>query len=433
MSVEPSIASAGNPALNPSQNRALQKKPDHYGEKTYLSNILIQPQLAVGSPGNSYEREADAVADRVMNMPEPSFVQRKCSECEKEELQRKPLVQAFSPFVQTKAENTVSDGLSDSIHSSRGRGSVLDADTNTFMSSRFGHDFSEVNIHIDSRSAQLNQSLNAKAFTVGNDIYFNQGQYRPGSSEGKHLLAHELTHVVQQTGKVSPKLIQRACYEEENPNRTLSSCPEGATDIGRQPQDQRNTLDAKANAIIATASGSGSNSSKALRVVNDMICTYMPGKASRVRKISYFGPEQGLGVQSVGSGTSTRGDICVGDTFLEGTTRVGISRRVLQLAHEMDHIEQYRTGLAGRNNRPEREFLAFYNEGLADEFIGTGRMSHGTRRRLIDAALGWYNCFSDALKTTHRSKQQELLTRRQTVNGTRGNESTNPPSSCVRS
>src|SRR5436190_8978074 len=73
----------------------------------------------------------------------------------------------------------------------------------------FGNDFSNVKIHTDTEAIQMNHELNAKAFTVGNDVYFNQGEYQPGSESGKHLLAHELTHVVQQKENDSGKTIQR--------------------------------------------------------------------------------------------------------------------------------------------------------------------------------------------------------------------------------
>lgn len=74
------------------------------------------------------------------------------------------------------------------------------------MQSRFGADFSDVKIHTGGEAILMKRELNAKAFTVGNDIYFNEGQYNPNSGEGKHLLAHELVHTVQQG---SVKTIQR--------------------------------------------------------------------------------------------------------------------------------------------------------------------------------------------------------------------------------
>ncbi|MGY3051879.1 hypothetical protein ACVWYG_000066 [Pedobacter sp. UYEF25] len=136
--------------------------------------------------------------------PALNFLQRKCAHCEEEEqAQRKPLLNAITPFIQTKSGGSLSqtsDDVSQSIQSSRGGGSTMDNQTRSFMSERFGSDFSGVNIHTDANAVQLSQTLNAHAFTVGNDIYFNQGQYRPETKDGKFLLAHELTHTLQQGG-----------------------------------------------------------------------------------------------------------------------------------------------------------------------------------------------------------------------------------------
>lgn len=172
----------------------------------------VQAKLEIGAPNDVFEKEADAVADTVMRMPAQNFVQRKCAECEKEEkLHRKPLNDSITHFVQTKSDATpvVSNATAQAIESSKGGGSKMDSNTESFMSSRFGNDFSNVHIHTDNEAVQLNRDLNARAFTVGNDIYFNEGEYQPQSATGKHLLAHELTHVVQQGRDVQMKLIQR--------------------------------------------------------------------------------------------------------------------------------------------------------------------------------------------------------------------------------
>ena len=180
----------------------------------------IQCSLTVGAPDDPLEHEADAMADTVMRMPNvsdtfsgSSFLQRKCAACEEEEkAQRKPLSASITPFIQTKTngEGTTSASLSSKINSSRGSGSSMDNGTKTFMESRFGSDFSSVKIHTGSESVMMNRELSAKAFTVGNDIYFNEGQYNPQSDSGKHLLAHELTHTIQQ-GKAPS--VQRSCTD----------------------------------------------------------------------------------------------------------------------------------------------------------------------------------------------------------------------------
>jgi hypothetical protein len=155
---------------------------------------MLQTKLSIGAPDDKYELEADRVADEVMRMPE-SKIQ----------------LQIDSPIIQTKSESdaTVSNILSNQITSLQGDGRSMDGRTQSFMNSRFGKDFSGVRIHTDSKAVQLSRELNAQAFTVGNDIYFNSGKYSPENDSGKHLLAHELTHVVQQGNRIQTKIIQR--------------------------------------------------------------------------------------------------------------------------------------------------------------------------------------------------------------------------------
>lgn len=128
-------------------------------------------------------------------------VQRKCAACEAEgKIQRKENSNTEAPSV-----------VNDAINSS---GSRLDTSTQSFMENRFGYDFSNVKIHNDSLAVESAQSINALAYTSGNDIVFNRGQYAPDTSNGKRLLAHELTHVVQQNASVQPKKVQRDTIDE---------------------------------------------------------------------------------------------------------------------------------------------------------------------------------------------------------------------------
>src|SRR5262249_29965020 len=87
-------------------------------------------------------------------------------------------------------------------------GQPLDAGTRAFMEPRFGHDFSQVRIHADERAAESARAVNALAYTVGRDVVFGEGRYEPGTSEGRRLLAHELTHVVQQQGPCASSGVQ---------------------------------------------------------------------------------------------------------------------------------------------------------------------------------------------------------------------------------
>jgi len=193
-------------------SNTLDKKPKHQSSKTFFGPSTIQPKLTIGQPNDKYEQEADAMADTVMQMPLGEFtgvvsgggnpqnpqIQTKCAACEQEEmLQTKSLM-----MKQAGGEGVATQSLASKLNSSKGGGSPLPFDTNNYMSEAFGNNFSHVKIHTDSNAIQMNQGLNAKAFTHGSDIYFNKGEYAPNSSDGKRLLAHELTHVVQQRGEI---------------------------------------------------------------------------------------------------------------------------------------------------------------------------------------------------------------------------------------
>jgi hypothetical protein len=117
----------------------------------------------------------------------------------------KPMASGITPMLKSNGAGTAtaSNTVSQQIQNTQGGGSPLPDSTKTFMESGFGAGFSDVRIHSGSEAAQLSGELNAQAFTVGKDIYFNSGKYAPGSPEGKHLLAHELTHTLQQGGNRS--------------------------------------------------------------------------------------------------------------------------------------------------------------------------------------------------------------------------------------
>lgn len=215
-----------------------QKEVTPFFQKT--TRPSIQPKLTVGQPGDPYEQEANAMAEKVVGYTpsEPTGqmnqkVQRKCAACEEEELQMKegenrPEMQC-KPIFESETDHgalqmkcaaceeeektlqpkSASDAgrtggdmshIESSLSSSKGSGSPLPDNTRSQMEGAFGADFSEVRVHTDSSAVQMNQSLQAQAFTHGSDVYFNSGKYDTEGKEGKRLLGHELTHVVQQGG-----------------------------------------------------------------------------------------------------------------------------------------------------------------------------------------------------------------------------------------
>ncbi|HYT56315.1 MAG TPA: DUF4157 domain-containing protein [Verrucomicrobiae bacterium] len=160
---------------------------------------VIQPKLAVSQPGDVHEQEADRIAEQVMRMPEPGL-QRACAGCDSGATPC-PACEEKAAIAQCKADHdghSKSDAASDSFVESLGSGRPLDPETRDFFEPRFGADLSHVRVHTDALAAELARAFTAQAYTVGRDVVFAAGQYAPGSNEGRRLLAHELTHVVQQ-------------------------------------------------------------------------------------------------------------------------------------------------------------------------------------------------------------------------------------------
>ncbi|MTJ09806.1 DUF4157 domain-containing protein [Anabaena sp. UHCC 0204] len=128
--------------------------------------------------------------------------------------------------IQRESENTQTSNnhnIEDSIQSKKGSGQEIAADVREPMEQAFGANFTSVRVHTDGESDQLNQSLNAKAFATGQDVFFRQGAYNPTSRDGQHLLAHELTHVVQQNGNtVQPKSLTKIARKENKDNNNNS-------------------------------------------------------------------------------------------------------------------------------------------------------------------------------------------------------------------
>jgi Domain of unknown function (DUF4157) len=202
---------------------------------------MIQAKLTVSRPGDKYEQEADRVADMVMRMPELYIRQQVEPKEEEEMVQTKPLASQITPLIRRQVEPAeegdeeeiqmkpllsagaiqgqpieeeeeelqakeaqgrtpvVAPQIQGRIKSLRNSGQPLPPAARAFFEPRFGVDFSAVRIHNDSQSAETARSINARAFTLGRDIVI--GGNDPNTDEGRRLLAHELTHVIQQRGR----------------------------------------------------------------------------------------------------------------------------------------------------------------------------------------------------------------------------------------
>lgn len=178
-----------------------------------IASGAVRPKMSISQPNDPYEREADRVAERVMRMPAPGAEarERTCGACAAGQ-STCPKCTAQKALVQRRV-GSGADGAaasaSDSLLHSLGAGRPLDPGTRAFFEPRFGHDFSQVRVHADTRAAESARSVNALAYTARRDIVFNDGQYAPSTGTGQRLLAHELAHVVQQEASVQPRLVQR--------------------------------------------------------------------------------------------------------------------------------------------------------------------------------------------------------------------------------
>ncbi len=219
-----------------------------------VSGSTIQAKLTVGAANDPYEQEADRVAGQVMRMAEPgdgSYV-RRMAEPEDEETLRRMAEPEDEETLRRMAEPEDEDHLQRAggaasfaasrdveqrIGASRGQGSALPAETRAFMEPRFGADFSQVSLHTDAQADQLNRQLSARAFTTGRDIYFRQGAYAPGSASGQELLAHELTHVVQQGG--AGQRIQRENGDDDDTPSPAKPAVDPVANLKTQIEAQR--------------------------------------------------------------------------------------------------------------------------------------------------------------------------------------------------
>jgi hypothetical protein len=252
---------------SPTSRTATQVAPQPFfakaGGGTFFA-ASVQAKLMVGKAGDPFEKEADAVAGQVVNRVEAAPVRQnnRAGSEEKDQLRGQPLAESITPFVQRQSEEPAGEAedkeevqtkslqrqaeeqkpvqaklrkreekeeppvqakraepavpilnpaAKSRLSETKGQGSPLPESARAFMEAGFGIDFGHVRIHTGGIAVELCNDLHAQAFTHGSDIYFNEGRYNPTSTDAQKLLAHELTHVVQQNRSkgVPPKPANR--------------------------------------------------------------------------------------------------------------------------------------------------------------------------------------------------------------------------------
>jgi Domain of unknown function (DUF4157) len=197
---------------------------------------MLQTKLSIGASDDKYEREADRVADRVMSASPNSVVSS-----------APPRIQRFTG--QTTGQASVAPASVDRVLSSPGR--PLETSLQQDMGQRFGHDFSRVRVHTGDEAARSARDINANAYTVGHNVVFGAGQYAVGTDDGQKLIAHELTHVIQQGAMGSYIQKQAANLPSRNQVNSPFACQGEAHDVKHNPYGfSFNILD---SIIIATS------------------------------------------------------------------------------------------------------------------------------------------------------------------------------------
>jgi hypothetical protein len=162
---------------------------------------VVQAKLSLGEFNDAHEQEAERIADRILRIPELAL-QRACScaagcpKCRGEQPRQARERPHANSIGSTSSGRSVAPPVVDKALETNGH--PLDGATRAFMEPRFDHDFSKVRVHTDALAARSARAIAADAYTVGSDIVFGPGRYAPSSLDGRRLLAHELTHVVQQ-------------------------------------------------------------------------------------------------------------------------------------------------------------------------------------------------------------------------------------------
>lgn len=193
--------------------RALHQTVGNQAVQRLFQSGAIQRKLTVGKPNDICEQKADRMAEQVMRMPETS-AQRQSRAEEAEEVRTQRQATAYDASI-SEAPPLLHEALSTP-------GQPLDTQTRAFFEPRFEYDFSGVRVHVDAKADKSAKAVAAKAYTMGQDIVFGKGHYHPATQRGRELIAHELTHVVQQDRTASVSTVQR----REDPEAPVA--PEGA-------------------------------------------------------------------------------------------------------------------------------------------------------------------------------------------------------------
>lgn len=245
-------------ARAPRSASALERRAPIPGVDALSSRGLLRMRPGHAAADAELEREADRISERVVRMPSPGWggsidapftrsvsgaprIQRKCAACEEDTVQRK--AKSDGPVNSETFHGTGSNGAAPAAGAG---GRPLTPAERDFFEPRFGLDFSHVRVHDDARAASSARAWRARAFTLGSNVVLGQGEYTSGSAAGQQLMAHELAHVVQQTG---PRFLAGA----QPATQPLTLSARTPVRLSRQPLDDAQPAEDDERAVPAAA------------------------------------------------------------------------------------------------------------------------------------------------------------------------------------
>jgi hypothetical protein len=354
----------------------------------------IQTKLTVNEPGDPFEKEADRVADQVVQKMDKGTIGRKpIFESKNDEgVQRK----AADPGGAGAVPASIEHGLA----GSKGGGSSLPEGMRQEMEQTMGSDLSGVRLHNDDKANQMSKDLGAQAFTHGKDIYFNSGKYSPESKEGKHLLAHEVTHTVQQGAvrrtpsiqKVTPPKGGNAAANGKGPDTDSLYLPEFKSRPGRGKKIPKTvTYDPKYDRATAAKKTAADGPSEQAQIWDKAVEPTVTGKVENLikaadkknskRKVPPDGPgealyylvhektrgqappkpksKKGKGGGGTDEATPYQQTNLIGTakTIAQSTLRPFWNKQGLAAVYDVDHIQELQLG--GENITDNMELLNF--------------------------------------------------------------------------
>lgn len=317
---------------------------------------FLQTKLAINQPGDRYEQAADRMADAVVQSEGGSAAcacessGNSCTECASKKLQRMDANVAHGTPSSTK-QDAIGADMRQEVRGDAGTeappvvhealteaGRPLDAGTRAFMEPRFGHDFSGVRVHTGSLARESAQAVGARAYTVGRDIVFAGGEHAPGNPLGRRLLAHELSHVVQQ-GAASGALHSDGILQRQ---------PAAPAQVTQTPAQADEELEKILRAAARARTKTGVEAMiAATEVVYRMIDKYLPDYAELIAGVGY--DRRGAGV--VAGPTPKAGEAAKQGRYIEVTPGAGFIARVGR-SNINTMAEELRVALGGTGIAP---------------------------------------------------------------------------------